>query len=461
MDSSPASDVGHRSDQITSSTLRKKAPPPPPPKKSLFLSQPNGPAKDSEVVDFAQQGSLNGQPEPMKQSVASDPLPSEAASVPSPCAVAGDPITVPAAAATLQSESQTNANQNTESQEADDANNSTSAADLTPNEQPVQQEAQQLIATRIGRPITENGKRLIIDEAEWEPLVPQTTLDAQFAILIQRDGEKDRLTLLSPYLQKVFRAVVRYFPEVIIDNKTISFAEPYAPLYFYMEEMYQYVQDDKDPSAEPEDLNVLLYFYNKWVAPLHARVRDTLTQGSAIFEHLWALYKPGECLYQLDEFEQPRLYVTAATIFRTGFKAGGNDLGNIFPLLPNMNAVAGRFAVDAWCTEWDTATQAFTRKLTTMVIQSFSGTRSITSLDFYPLKHYKNGDRGEIDNLLSTLEDRGYTWKGLVSEPSSCLYHDGPARELRAGLFRTMMKDKINVSANPSAGSCISSFQIH
>jgi hypothetical protein len=271
----------------------------------------------------------------------------------------------------------------------------------------------------------------------------------KFAILIYREGDKDRLTVLSPYLQKVFRSVVRYFPEVIIDSKTLSFAEPYAPLYFYLDDMIQYVQNDKDEEARPQDMDVLMYFYNRWVAEHHAKVRQTLAQGTAIFEYLWALYKPGECIYELDEFEQPRLYVIETSTFRSGAKDLGSDLGNLFPILPNINTAAGRFVVDVWHTTFDSPTQKFTRLLKTMVIKSFSGTRAVTSLEFYPFKYYMDGSKMAADSLLSDLEHRGYRWKDLIGESSSCLYHDGPAQELKQGLMKTIKQEKSHVRIHP------------
>jgi hypothetical protein len=330
----------------------------------------------------------------------------------------------------------------------------------------------------------------VFEEAEWKPYTPPASVD-KFAIVIYEDGKKDRITLLSPYLQKVFRSVVKYFPEVVIDNKTLSFTEPYAPLYFYLDDMLRYVQNDRDPEANPEDMDVLMLFYNKWVAAYHSKVRETLAQGSIIFDYLWALYKPGDFIYELDEFEQPRLYVTAASVFRKGKNDLDAEMSDLFPLLPSINTAAGRFVVDTWYTDWDTrksaiphqamtsiskacnvittcqgfhicrelfscryclmsnsfiATQKFTRKIKTMVIRSFSGTRNITSLEIYPFQYYKDGAADAATSLFSRLQARGHRWKGLITDPSSCLYHDGPAQELKRGFFRTTKQEKSHVS---------------
>ena len=315
-------------------------------------------------------------------------------------------------------------------------------------------EPKQLIATRIGRHYQEKGVTYIIDEAQYETLVPPSKAAGDFDIIIKRNDEgKEMLTLTSAYLQKVYRSVVHYYPEVTIDNKTISFTEPYAPLYFYIQDMVKYVQENPEAATEQNKFIPMVVFYNKWVAPLHSRVRETLTQGNVIFEHLWALFRPGDLVYSVDHFGQPRLYVTAATTYRSGLSSGNNDLGNIFPLLPNMRQAKGRFVHDCWYIDWDGSTRTFSRKSITMVCQSFVGSRKVTSLDFYPLKYYKDGNDEDIQALCEQLEKRGRFWKDLVGDNPRCLYHDGPAKQLQAGLFKAMEMEKSSVSG--STGSWI------
>jgi len=234
-----------------------------------------------------------------------------------------------------------------------------------------------------------------------------------------------------------------------MDNKTISFSEPFAPLYFYGQAMVDYVQGDQDPESQSSraDIHPLIYFYEKWVEPYHERVRATLSLGSVVFDHLWALFQPGELLYTLDEFDQPELYMIAACTIRGGPGGSGVNVADMLPLIVNMGSSSQpRFVVSAWSIEWDGSTRTFSRKTKSMVINSFVGTRNITSLDFYPLSHYKGGDESGIAAICNSLEDRGYSWKEMVSETSSCRYHEGPAREVMTGMFKaTVQKDKTNV----------------
>ena len=64
--------------------------------------------------------------------------------------------------------------------------------------------------TRIGRPNKDN-KYDIIDQADWQTMVPKDDPESKFVIAVSdgRDG-RERVTLYSPYIQKVFRAVIRY-----------------------------------------------------------------------------------------------------------------------------------------------------------------------------------------------------------------------------------------------------------
>lgn len=294
--------------------------------------------------------------------------------------------------------------------------------------------------TGIGR--LNKKDNVFIDEAEWEDLEDKTDLSKYFYVVIRKDGQLDKLQILSDYLKKVFRSVVSYFPEVALDNESISFKYPYAPLFFYMQEMIDFANEDKDPDVKPEAMTSLRLFYDKWVRQDHEKVRDTLGDGLISFNNLWALFKPGEFVYTIDEFGQPALYMTAASVYRLGAE---QLISDVFKQLMGFQHPTGRFVIDVWRIEWDGSTRTFSRKSKTMVINIFSGTRSISSLEIYPLSHYKNGDKEQISQLLSTLRDRGMEWHRLLTEQPSCWFHAGPAKEVYPGLFQMVIKEKTNV----------------
>lgn len=68
----------------------------------------------------------------------------------------------------------------------------------------------ELLRTRIGRP-DKNSKGDIIDQADWQTMVPKKDPESKFVIAVDKgDDDREQVTLYSPYIQKVFRAVIRY-----------------------------------------------------------------------------------------------------------------------------------------------------------------------------------------------------------------------------------------------------------
>ncbi|KIM98563.1 hypothetical protein OIDMADRAFT_31347 [Oidiodendron maius Zn] len=287
--------------------------------------------------------------------------------------------------------------------------------------------------TRIG---IQFGGTYIYDYAKYKkPLLRNEQLARRFDIVVKQEkgGDKpQRLELVSPYLKRVFRSVVEYFPGATSPNGKVSFVAPFAPLYFYFEEMIKYVHEDREASEEAEEMEPLNNFYSQRVAPFHNKVREALSDDSVVFDHLWALFRPGDLLYAVDGFGEPRLYVVAATRYPEGLlslrrrgktresEEEETDVENIFP---GFQTHRPTFTVDAWYVEWNSATRTFIRKMTTMTMKCFAGDRN-------------GGCEDEIQRLRSSLEERGHTWKSLVSEGPSCRYYEGPINPMkRHGYF--------------------------
>jgi hypothetical protein len=63
--------------------------------------------------------------------------------------------------------------------------------------------------TRIGRP-NKNDRKDIIDQADWQTMVPTKDPETKFVASVTKgDDDREQITLYSPYIQKVFRAVIR------------------------------------------------------------------------------------------------------------------------------------------------------------------------------------------------------------------------------------------------------------
>ena len=282
--------------------------------------------------------------------------------------------------------------------------------------------------TRVGRYTkSEGGDETIVDEADWSA-PPDPSKDGEFAITIKHERRTDiwghiymdfeQLSLVSPALVGAVRSVIRYFPGIGLEGSQISLKSPYAPLFFYYDDVCKSGEENPD-SDWKEDLEALKLFYTKWVKPGHDRIRRHLKDGLVLYDDLWSIFRPGEIIYTLDEAGEPCFHVVIATEFREP-DSWESDSFSIrrFP----------RLSVDMWRVSWDSATGLFQRLSVTRSIRSFSGSRLINSLPFYPLVYYKGGSAEEIQSLKNTLQDRGRKWKDLVSQQPSCQYYDGPAR---------------------------------
>ena len=106
--------------------------------------------------------------------------------------------------------------------------------------------------TRIGRKEGKGTDDKLIDEAEWETKEPEKGPEKDFAITILKSGDKFQLKILSPFLQKAFRAAVEYYPQVIVEGESVAFNEPYAPLYFYNDEIRRKCEAWLGPEKEED-----------------------------------------------------------------------------------------------------------------------------------------------------------------------------------------------------------------
>lgn len=318
-------------------------------------------------------------------------------------------------------------------------------------------EPETITYTGIGRPYNKDGKTLIIDEAEWEGLPQQLMVSDQFVLTISgRDQKRESLTIWSKYVQHVFKTQIPFSPDIALDAKSISFSEPYAPLYFHFDDLDKYVRQDNNDDNIPfkDDFESLRTFYNKWVKPTHDQVRSSLHESNVRYLHLWAVFQPGELLYAKDEFDEPTLYITGACAFR-GAGQDSEDIVNVTQILQSMvlaNKPRGRLAIDVWGLKWDGSTRVFSRSIRTLTINEYVGTRNVQSFPFYPLKFYADGDKAAQDQLFKELEDRGYIWKAYVSDRPCCRVHEGPARELAQG-FSTAKPSEQRTSVSPLSNS--------
>ncbi len=303
-------------------------------------------------------------------------------------------------------------------------------------------------STGIGREAwDEKGKRVFIDEAEWSIRPPLGS--STFPINISWSSGKEKLTITGPLLLKAFDIILknRRDPYITKSDDSISFDFPYVPLYFHYHEVIKSAKRELDSSSrsfDNKEAAALQLWYERWVLPAHTKIQETIKTGWITYEDIWALFRPGDIVFSLDKFKQPRLYFIAATALRNN--SGLADL----PPIPFFSSFQKRrFALELGFINWDSSIQMFKREKRTESIAAFSGSRRVTDLEFYPLQFYKDGNRQAIDELLADLQQRGHQWKTLVSEAPTCMHHNGPATEFRTpqsgAVFQTERKENRNV----------------
>ncbi|KAK5656929.1 hypothetical protein OQA88_3451 [Cercophora sp. LCS_1] len=281
---------------------------------------------------------------------------------------------------------------------------------------------------RIGRYVRSRkgmGKELI-DDTQWQR-PPDPARDLNYAIVVEErvtydfygneTNRQELLTLVSPALVTAWNKVVRHFPGVGLNGGKVTLQAPYAPLFFYYDELQKLGEDDSGENAGlKDDLLHLADFYSRRIKPQHNVIKQDQADNLATFKDLWALFRPGDLVYTLDHFGEPTIHILDATEYRTGNRSHVMNFSiTRFP----------RFTADLWSMTFDRATGLFQRVILTRSIKTFSDARPISSLPFYPLSRYN----GDIEQLRAALQKRGRSWKKLVSEPPSCKFYDGPARQ--------------------------------
>ncbi|KAF2450124.1 hypothetical protein P171DRAFT_481164 [Karstenula rhodostoma CBS 690.94] len=257
--------------------------------------------------------------------------------------------------------------------------------------------------TRIGR-LNKDDKKDIIDQADWQTMVPKKDIESRLVMAVN-DGDdgREQATLYSPYIHKV--CPTNYFPEVYVEVRSVSFSYPYAPFYFYIDQMQEHVENDNDEDAKSDDWNDFRkYFYDVYVGAFHDRVRVSLEEANVRFDSLWAVFKPGDMLYTLDDFDAPHLFIISRSTFHS-HKYNAYDIESL--MKKGGAAAAGdseRFVIDAWTVTWKGSSKVFSREVKTFVINVFAGTRPVSSFKIYPIKYHKDGDTESQNALLDKLE---------------------------------------------------------
>ncbi|KAK1255050.1 hypothetical protein MKX08_009045 [Trichoderma sp. CBMAI-0020] len=113
------------------------------------------------------------------------------------------------------------------------------------------------------------------------------------------------MVIYSEYLINALRAVVRYYPTVSLNGKTVSISAPYRMLYHHRRELLEY--RDNQPEAHSAEyaettvkhIDTLLKFLDESLGDDITKEEELhkLETPMATFQYFWLLLKPGNVIY--------------------------------------------------------------------------------------------------------------------------------------------------------------------
>src|SRR5262249_38035877 len=221
--------------------------------------------------------------------------------------------------------------------------------------------------SRIGRMVQgKYGRGDVVDLDEWE--APDAAPLGKFAIVLKTQiigqtplgqpiESEDELVLKSPSLQELFHSVVTYYPRLGLDGSDITIEHPYAPLFFYFDALCEAGERHPDPTCQ-EDFECLRRFYKKTIYPEHEIARKMVEEGMIRYPYLWALFRPGDLVYSLDDFGEPQL----GKLITIAYDSRDKEL-----------------ICTMWSISWSISKKAIEREIIERGIRSFDGGCPVTS----------------------------------------------------------------------------------
>lgn len=134
--------------------------------------------------------------------------------------------------------------------------------------------------------------------SEWRsPHVDNALVATQF---FDKMGKLTTTTLLinSPHLLNIFKQVISFYPTQPSGfDDPIILESPFAMLYHFKDEILQ-CKDSEGKGERRNHLSLLLDFMGKELADVSYHAEKMASKGFVSFKYLWAIFKPGDLLYQ-------------------------------------------------------------------------------------------------------------------------------------------------------------------
>lgn len=130
------------------------------------------------------------------------------------------------------------------------------------------------------------------------PYVDNALVATQF---FDKMGKLTKTTLLinSPHLLNIFKQVISFYPTQPSGfDDPITLESPFAMLYHFKDEILKSKGSKAEEGECKNHLSLLLDFMEKELADVSHHAEKMASKGFVSFKYLWAIFKPGDLLYQ-------------------------------------------------------------------------------------------------------------------------------------------------------------------
>ena len=209
----------------------------------------------------------------------------------------------------------------------------------------------------------------------------------------ENDGE---LEIVSRDLWSLLKTLLSHYPYHIFQGDPVTINSPYEGLILNWEKLEKAANEsssDEKVDQARKDLKLLLDAISSGSGDQkldkYFKIRDSHKEQKLVtFESLWTLFAPGTLVYGKPFLGQDQVFIV-------------HDNINPWPLNGRKTPT---WTLQCWTYDWNGKT--FKRMALRLHIESFEGTRPISSLPFYPLDYHQ-----EPEVLKKRLSERGAKYK--------------------------------------------------
>jgi hypothetical protein len=199
------------------------------------------------------------------------------------------------------------------------------------------------------------------------------------------------ISVRSPLLKSVLKQIFHDYPELSFSSfelEQVDFQQPFWPFVHRWDEFEKAAHQKVDIEAV-KHTRLLYTIVHKELERDMSRYQDLIDHGLIDFDHLWALFRPGELILEASQHD-------------FGLWAHRFTIGHYEQLIGSPSA----FVLTSQYVDWNG--KFFGIAKCEKMIGHFKGTRPITDLALYPMKFHPSRDQ-----LRKTLVQRGRKFEAL------------------------------------------------